>query len=340
MDLKELCFKLSDISATSGDETGFSHELIKLLNEYMPCKIDNVGNVLGSSEKGDFHILLDAHIDQVGLVVRGIDSKGFLLVDKIGSIDIRALTGAEVIVHGKEDLFGVVCSVPPHLQSGDSGGELNLKSMAIDIGLSAEEAKKAVSIGDRVTMRNFSNQLLNNCISGSALDNRAGVVAIFGALDILKDKLHNVKLSVLFSVQEEVGCRGAGCGAFALMPDCAIVVDVGFGDDVYTDKSLTISLGGGPSIGIAPILSKALSDELVSIAKDEDIPYQHDVMSRTTGTNADTITVVGSGVPTLLLSVPLRYMHTANEVVNIDDIENTSKLIAEFVLKKEAELNA
>ena len=340
MDLKELCFKLSDISAASGDETGFSHELIKLLNEYMPCKIDNVGNVLGSSEKGDFHILLDAHIDQVGLVVRGIDSKGFLLVDKIGSIDIRALTGAEVIVHGKEDLFGVVCSVPPHLQSGDSGGELNLKSMAIDIGLSAEEAKKAVSIGDRVTMRNFSNQLLNNCISGSALDNRAGVVAIFGALDILKDKLHNVKLSVLFSVQEEVGCRGAGCGAFALMPDCAIVVDVGFGDDVYTDKSQTISLGGGPSIGIAPILSKALSDELVSIAKDEDIPYQHDVMSRTTGTNADTITVVGSGVPTLLLSVPLRYMHTANEVVNIDDIENTSKLIAEFVLKKEAELNA
>ena len=340
MDLKELCFKLSDISATSGDETGFSHELIKLLNEYMPCKIDNVGNVLGSSEKGDFHILLDAHIDQVGLVVRGIDSKGFLLVDKIGSIDIRALTGAEVIVHGKEDLFGVVCSVPPHLQSGDSGGELNLKSMAIDIGLSAEEAKKAVSIGDRVTMRNFSNQLLNNCISGSALDNRAGVVAIFGALDILKDKLHNVKLSVLFSVQEEVGCRGAGCGAFALMPDCAIAVDVGFGDDVYTDKSQTISLGGGPSIGIAPILSKALSDELVSIAKDEDIPYQHDVMSRTTGTNADTITVVGSGVPTLLLSVPLRYMHTANEVVNIDDIENTSKLIAEFVLKKEAELNA
>ena len=340
MDLKELCFKLSDISATSGDEADFSLELIKILKEYMPCKTDYVGNVLGTFGDGDFHILLDAHIDQVGLVVRGIDSKGFLLVDKVGSVDIRVLTGSEVTVHGKEDLFGVVCSVPPHLQSGDNSGELNIKSMAIDIGLCADDAKKVVSIGDRITMRSFSNQLLNNCISGSALDNRAGVAAIFGALDILKNKLHNVKLSVLFSAQEEVGCRGAGCGAFSLMPDCAIVVDVGFGDDVYTDKSQTISLGGGPSIGIAPILSKALTDELVSVAKNENIPYQHDVMSRTTGTNADTITVVGSGVPAALLSVPLRYMHTANEVVNIDDIENTSKLIAEFVLKKEAELNA
>ena len=340
MDLKELCFKLSDISATSGDETGFSQELIRLLNEYMPCKTDNVGNVLGTYGEGNFHILLDAHIDQVGLVVRGIDSKGFLLVDKVGSVDIRVLTGAEVIVHGKEELFGVVCSVPPHLQSGDNSGELNLKTMAIDIGLCAEEAKKVVAVGDRITMRNFSAELLNNCISGSALDDRAGVASIFGALEILKDKLHNVKLSVLFSAQEEVGCRGAGCGAFKLMPDCAIVVDVGFGDDVYTDKSQTISLGGGPSIGIAPLLSKALSDELVSIAQAKDIPYQHDVMSRTTGTNADTISIVGAGVPTALLSVPLRYMHTANEVVNIDDIENTSRLIAEFILKKEAELNA
>lgn len=340
MDLKELCFKLTDISATSGDETEISLELVKLLGDYMPCSIDRSGNVIGYSDTGSFHIMLDAHIDQVGLLVRGIDSKGFLLIDRIGSVDIRVLTGSEVIVHGKKNLFGVICSVPPHLQSGDSNNELSLNSMAVDIGMCAEDAEKFVSIGDRITMRSFSNQLLNNCISGTALDNRAGAAAIFGALEILKDKLQNVKLSVLFSAQEEVGCRGAGCGAFKLMPDCAIVVDVGFGDDVYTDKSQTISLGGGPSIGIAPLLSKVLSDELVSVAEENNIPFQHDVMSRTTGTNADTISVVGVGVPTALLSLPLRYMHTANEVVNINDIENTSKLIAEFILKKEAELNA
>lgn len=341
MNFKDLCFKLSDISATSGDEVNLTSELVKYLSMYMPCKTDRLGNISGTCGNGNIHILLDAHIDQIGLVVRGIDSDGFILFDKIGSTDLRILTGSEVIIHGKEDLFGIVCSVPPHLQSNDSSEELNLKQMAIDIGMNTkEEAQGVVSVGDRITLRCYRNELLNNCISSAALDNKAGVVAILGALDILKGKLNNVKLSVLFSVQEEVGCRGAGCGAFSLEPDCSIVVDVGFGDDVYTDKSLTITVGGGPSIGIAPVLDKVLSDQLSLVAENKNIPVQHDVMCRTTGTNADSISVSGAGVRTALLSIPLRYMHTANEVVNVNDIENTSRLIAEFILKKEAEGNA
>ncbi len=340
MNLKELCFELTKISATSGDEKIFSSYLAKRLNKFMPCKTDCLGNVIGTCGDGKLHILLDAHIDQIGLIVRGIDDKGFLLVDKIGSTDIRVLTGSEVTVHGREDLFGVVCSVPPHLQSGDNAAELNLKEMAIDIGLCAEDAKNLVSIGDRITFRAFENELINNRISTAALDNRVGVAAILGALEIVKDKLNNIKLSVLFSVQEEVGCRGAGCGAFSLEPDCAIVVDVGFGNDAYTDKALTIRLGNGPSIGVSPILDKKLSDEIMCVASEKNIPVQNDVMGRSTGTNVDSISTVGCGIRTALLSVPLRYMHTYNEVVAVDDIEFTSKLIAEYLLKKEAELNA
>lgn len=340
MNFKELCFKLTDISATSGDERTFSTELVKRLSEYMPCGTDRLGNVSGTLGNGEFHILLDAHIDQVGLVVRGIDNKGFLLVDKVGSIDARVLTGAEVIVHGKEDLAGVICSVPPHLQSGNTSDDVNLKAMAIDIGLCSEEARKLVSVGDRVTMRSTASELLNNNISARSLDNRAGVAAVLGALELVKDKLDKVKLSVLLSVQEEVGRRGAGCGAFSLEPDCAIVVDVGFGDDVYTDKVLTIKLGGGPSIGLSPILDKELSDEISRVASEKEIPVQNDVMGRSTGTNADSISVVGRGVKTALLSIPLRYMHTGNEVINVTDVELTSRLIAEYLLTKEAELNA
>jgi len=340
MNLKELCFKLSAISATSGDEAVLSAELVGYLSKYMPVTIDKAGNVIGACGEGNFHILLDAHIDQIGLVVRAIDNKGFILVDKIGSADLRVLTGSEVIVHGKEKLFGVICSVPPHLQKGESSGELDLKAMAIDIGLCEEEARKVVSVGDRITMRCCQYELLNNCISSAALDNRAGVAAILGALDILNGNLKNVKLSVLFSVQEEVGCRGAACGAFSNIPDCAIVVDVGFGNDVYTDKSNTIELGKGPSVGISPVLDKKLSDEITSVAFLKSIPVQNDVMGRNTGTNADSLSVVGTGVKTALLSIPLRYMHTYNEVVNTEDIEYTSRLIAEFVLNKEAELNA
>ena len=124
------------------------------------------------------------------------------------------------------------------------------------------------------------------------------------------------------------------------MPDYAIAVDVGFGNDPYTDKTQTIELEKGPSIGIAPILDREMMKELKTLAKEENIPYQHDVMSGRTGTNADQINITGGGVKTALLSLPLRYMHTGCEVVNIDDIENTAKLIAAYLLKKEAECNA
>ena len=124
------------------------------------------------------------------------------------------------------------------------------------------------------------------------------------------------------------------------MPDYAIAVDVGFGNDPYTDKTQTVELSKGPSIGIAPILDREMMKELKELAVEENIPYQHDVMSGRTGTNADHINITGGGVKTALLSLPLRYMHTGCEVVNTDDIENTARLIAAYLLKKEAECNA
>ena len=122
--------------------------------------------------------------------------------------------------------------------------------------------------------------------------------------------------------------------------DYAIAVDVGFGNDPYTDKTQTIGLAKGPSIGIAPTLDRDFTRELKQIASDNNIPYQHDVMSGRTGTNADSINITGPGVKTALLSLPLRYMHTGCEVINTTDIENTAKLIAAYLLKKEAECNA
>ena len=145
----------------------------------------------------------------------------------------------------------------------------------------------------------------------------------------------------LYGLQRRTsGCRGAGAGSFALDPDACIVVDVGFGSDPYTDKTMTIDLGKGPSIGIAPILDSSMTKELVKVAEDNGVSYQHDVMSPRTGTNADSITVSGKGVKTALLSIPLRYMHTANEVICVRDVEKTARLIAAYLLKKESEFNA
>ena len=340
MDLKKLCFELASVSGTSGCEKKVSELFKEKLSNYMTVETDRLGSVIGTSGNGKLHVLLDAHLDQIGLIVRGIDDKGFLLVDRVGGTDLRVLTGAEVVVHGKEDLSGVVCSVPPHLIKGDESKKLNIRQMAVDIGFEKNEAEKLVSIGDRITLRNCQSELLNGNISSGAFDDRCSAAAVLYALELVKDKVPNLTLSVMFSSMEETGGSGAKAAAFSLMPDYALVVDVGFGNDPYTDKKDTIYLGKGPSIGIAPILDNELTSELVKLAKENDIPYQHDVMGRTTGTNADAVSVTGKGVKTALLSIPLRYMHTANEVINISDVENTGKLIAAWLLEKEASLNA
>ncbi len=341
MDIKELCFLLSGKNGTSGDEYEACKCAKELLSEYMPTEIDRLGNVIGTSGDKGPHILLDAHIDQIGLVVRHIDDKGFLLVDKIGGPDLRVLTGAEVIVHGKKDLFGVISSVPPHLQKGDSKNEkIDLKTMAVDIGFSKESAESVVSVGDRITLRNMQFELLGDKIVSPSFDDRCCVAVILRALELTKDKLNNIKISVLFSTQEETGGSGAKTGSFSIMPDYAIALDVGFGDDPYTDKSQTIALGKGPSIGISPTLDKCFTKELKDLCIEKNIPYQHDVMGGRTGTNADSINNTGYGIKTALISVPLRYMHTGCEVISVDDIENSAKLLAEYLLKKENECNA
>lgn len=341
MDLKNLCFELSAAVGVSGMESNAARVAAAHLEEYMNVKSDVLGNVIGATKKGKFNVLLDAHLDQIGLVVRGFDEKGFVLFDAVGGVDPRVLTGAEVILHGKEDIFGVVCSVPPHLAKNDDGKKLDIKQMAVDAGYSKEAVMKLVSIGDRITLRNFQYALLGDKISSSAFDDRSAIAAILYALELVKNKLDNVGVTVMFTSREETGGSGAKAGAFANMEnDCAIVVDVGFGDDPYTSKEETIKLGEGASIGIAPILDNSLTKELTELAKDKAIPYQHDVMGRTTGTNADGITVTGSGIKTALLSIPLRYMHTANEIISLKDIEYTGRLIAEYLLKKEAEYNA
>lgn len=341
MDIKELCFSLSEKTGTSGDESEACLYAKELLSEYMETKTDVLGNVVGTMGKGSTHILLDAHIDQIGLVVRHIDDKGFLLVDKVGGPDLRVLTGAEVTVHGKRDIFGVVSSVPPHLQKGDNKNEsVDLKAMAVDIGYSKEKAQEIVCVGDRVTLKTPRFELMGDKIVSSSFDDRCCIAVILRALELTKDKLNNLKISVLFSVQEETGGSGAKTGSFSLMPDIAVALDVGFGDDPYTDKSQTITLGKGPSIGISPTLDKSLTNELKAICAEMNIPYQNDVMGGRTGTNADSINNTGRGIKTALLSVPLRYMHTGCEVISVDDIENAARLLAHFLIKKDGECNA
>lgn len=341
MDTKELCFSLAEANGTSGDEGEVRGLCKKYLSKFMAVDSDVNGSFVGKMGNGQLKILLDAHIDRIGLVVREIDEKGFLLVSAVGGVDPRVLVGAEVTVIGKERLLGVICSTPPHLLTkADKEKGVEVKRLAVDIGLSKEEAEKKVEIGDRIVIGSKSLTLLNNKISCAALDDRCGVAALILAIERLDKKLKSCTVALQLSSQEEVGGSGAKTAAYTADSDIAIVVDVGFGSDPYCGKTDTNELSKGPSIGISPTLDRELMLELVETAKQNNIPYQHDVMSGRTGTNADNINISRGGVRTALLSIPLRHMHTAVEVIDVRDVEYTAELIAAYVMKKEAEYHA
>lgn len=329
--LKELC----GAKGVSGAENAAAEVAAEMLAKYMPVKTDALGSVTGRKEGSGTHILLDAHLDQIGLIVTAVDSEGFLKVAKCGGADCRVLAAADVTVHGKKDVFGIVASTPPHLAKPDEAKKATgFDNMIIDIGMSEKEAKEIVSLGDRVTFNGEWKELAGNKISSASVDDRAGVAAILRCLEILEEKKIDCNLSVIFSVQEETGGSGAQAGAFSAAPQEAVAVDVSFASAPGVSGEKYAALGKGTMIGFAPSLDYSMSRTLERIAKEKEIPYQTEVMGGKTGTNCDEIQVSGAGVKTALLSVPLRNMHTAVEVCDLEDIENTAKLMAEYIAER------
>lgn len=332
MDLTRLLTQLSEAPGVAGlsaalDAAGAA------LRSFGPVRRDTMGSLfLELDGGGDGHILLDAHIDEIGFTVTSVTKEGFLRVAACGGIDRRVLSGAEVIVHGTEPLLGVFCSMPPHLSKEQTVPELS--KLAIDIGYSREEAEKRVRPGDRVTFRQRAAALQNGLITGKSLDNRAGAAAVILAAELLANSKQSFgKVTVLLSAQEELGCQGAKTGAFALDAIEAVSVDVSFGRSFCHTEPTTGVLGKGPMIGVAPVLSRPVTAALEAAAKAEEIPYQYEGMGGKTSTNADVISVTRAGIPCGLVSIPLRYMHTAAEVVALSDVEHTGRLLAEYVLR-------
>lgn len=332
MDLIKIISQLTSAQGVSGNEKSACEVCAELLSRYAEVTTDPFGNVYG--KVGNFSndkktLLLDAHIDEIGMIVTHITDDGFLKVSACGGIDRRVLLAQKVTVYGKEKLTGFVTSTPPHLEK-DSSLVPEMDSVYIDIGLSGEKAKELVSAGDRVLIENELVKMNGTKITSKALDDRSGVAVILKALDDLVGKNTNYNLAVLFSAQEETGSRGARTGTFNISPDLAIAVDVSFAL-VHGEKPEERGImGKGAMIGFAPSLSREMSESLVECAKKNNIPYQTEVMGGSTGTNADLISISKGGVKTVTLSVPLKNMHTPVEVVDTEDILNTAGLISAF----------
>lgn len=332
MSIKDVLFDLCSADGVSGDEFSAAYiaynELKKLTDSVY---VDDFGNVFASIDnKKEKTILLDAHIDQVGFIVTYITEDGFLKFSPVGGIDKRLLPASQVeIILKDEKIPGVITSVPPHL-STDSDKASSYDDLYIDTGLSGDEAKKRIPLGSRVLFNGEPTELLGDRISSKALDDRAGVAVILHALELVGD-LSKYNIDIAFSCQEETGESGAKMLSFRSECDLAIAVDVSFAYSKGEDKTKCGEMGKGPMIGIAPSLSKAFSDSLIKTAEECDIPYQIEVMSGETGTDADAIGISKGGVKTVTVSIPLKYMHTPLEVIALSDIDNTAILISEFL---------
>lgn len=333
MDIKNTVITLSEVCGASGTETSAAEKALDMLRKYCPDAEIKNGNVIGKfgeHREGLPLLVLDAHIDQVGFIVSSITDDGFVKFDSLGGIDRRLLPAQQVVIHGKKDIKGVICSVPPHL-SGGKGKVLAYEDAAIDTGLTKAELEENVSCGDTVTFDVKCRQLIGERITGAALDDRCGVAAILYALELLGNRKTAYNVAVIFSAQEELGERGAKIGAFELNPDIALAVDVSFAWALGEDEKKCGYLGKGAMIGIAPSLSRRISDGLFECAEKNNIPVQTEVMNGLTSTNADRYSVNRCGAETCTVSIPLRNMHTPVEVIDLKDVELTGRLLAAFI---------
>ena len=295
---------------------------------------DNFGNVYALKRGLDSRakIMLTAHIDEIGLIVTKIDSRGFLHFDAVGGMDQRTLLSQEVLVHGRKPVPGVIGSVPPHLlKEGEDENSAKMEDMIIDLGLSRQQAAELVQIGDIISIQREIYPLLNNLLAGKSLDDRAGVAAMLVCLEELSRLRHNHDVLAVATTQEEVGLRGALTSAYTLNPDLAVVIDVTHGSTPETKGQGTLELGKGPALGVGPNIHPGIYRQLTETAAERRIPVQTEPISGSSGTDAWAIQVTKAGIPTGLLSIPLRYMHTSVETVDLQDVLDTGKLLAHFI---------
>ncbi len=337
MDLEKIIMSLADARGVSGDETNAAELALSMLKNYTDdCFIKN-GNVIGrlGCKGSKPHILIDAHIDQIGFTVTHITDDGFLKIAGCGGIDRRLLLAQPVTVLAKKPLNGVICAIPPHLETDESKVP-EMEDICVDVGLTKACAEELISLGDKIVFTSHCAKLQGDRITGAALDDRCGVAAILRALELVSDKPLHSEITVMFSTQEEVGERGAKIGVFDIEPDIAIAVDVSFALTAGDSEIKCGAMGGGCMIGFSPVLDRELSQTFKTIAEKRCLPYQIEVMSGTTGTNADRFSVNKSGVKAVTLSIPLKYMHTPVEIISLSDVENTAQLIAAYITEVSA----
>ncbi len=346
IDMKQLLTDLCTATGPSGYEiAGTAAVAQKALAPFVDrTELDRLGNVTGYLSCGDENaptLLLDAHLDEIGLMATGMErpegevGQSYVRFRAIGGIDSRIMLAHEVVFHTADgDVHGIVACLPPHVQTPESMGTVPpLADMFVDTG------GIDIPVGTIGTFKHDAFPLGEKLFCAKSLDDRSCFALILRALELLpaiellRGKKRTVNISVLGSTQEEVGGRGALTGAYAAHPQYAIAIDVTFGRQPDVDADSGFKLGEGPCIAVGAECNKRLTKLMQDTAKECGIKYQTEVLPGRSGTNGTEIQTTREGVATVIYSLPLKYMHTPVEVVNLDDIENAARLLAEWMVR-------
>lgn len=349
MDKSSLDFLKSLIKAPS--PSGFEAPAQKAFKEYVKkyadeVKTDVMGNVIGViNSKGKIKVMLSGHMDEVGFMVRYIDDNGYIYFSMIGGVDTGVIAGQRFHIHAKEGpVLAVAGKNAIHLLDEEQRKKnMKIHEYWLDIGAkNKKEALKKVSIGDPITFAVTYEELAGDIVASRSFDNKAGSFVVAEVLRRLSGKKIKAAVYGASSVQEEIGRRGVKPCAYAIDADVGIAIDVTHATD-YPDapkkRAGDIKLGRGPAISRGANINHKVFDLLVNAAEAKKIPYQPEGAPADSGTDAHMMQLIRAGMATGLVSVPNRYMHTPSEVISLQDLENTVKLITAFIEKLEQGMN-
>jgi endoglucanase len=343
MDTFSLLKRFTETPGPTGDESGIATAVAEVWRPLVDEIVaDRVGSLLGIKRgvgAGEPRptILLAAHQDELGLMVSRVvehNGYGFLRVVKLGGVDRRHLLGQTVVVHGKRPLIGVLGGLPDFMLPEDERGQAyNWDNLSLDVGLPADQLRELVSVGDFISFRQPLRKLQNGRVAGKALDNRASVTAVTICLEQLQSRRHTWDVIAVATSQEEETFLGAYTSAFAQRPDVAVAIDVTHAKGPGTSDSDVAELGAGPVLGIGANVHSSLYGALRDAAKALEMTVSTEPHAAGSGTDAYAIQVAREGIPTGLVSIPLRYMHTMVETADTQDIERVGRLLAEMIAR-------
>ena len=338
----DLLRQLSDAFGVSGFEDEVRDQITELVSPFVDeVKTDTLGNLFAIRKgKGDFTLMLDAHMDEVGFILKWIEDSGYLRFAPLGGWDPRIIPGhrVEILTRSGEKRHGVIGSAPPHILTDEERKKpIPIEKMFIDVGATSQQdaLDMGFHIGDPLTIHYPFIELHNGYVTGKAFDDRAGCAVMIETASRLAKKDLDIDIVFSFVVGEEVGLRGARTSAYQIDPDLAIALEGTIGADMpgVAQSSQPVRLGKGPAITVADrsiVVSRRLIEAMESVADDAAIPYQYKLPTYG-GTDAGAIHTTRAGILAGVVSVPCRFIHSPTSTLRLNDFENTVRLITRFI---------